>query len=153
MSIKIVATNRKAKRNYFILDEYEAGIVLLGSEIKSVRASQVSLAEAYVRIVNNEAWLVDAHIAPYEQAGSLNHDPTRPRKLLLHKKEIYKLWEQINIKGISVIPLKMYLRNGLAKVQIATARGKKLYDKRQTISKRDAERDLARQIKKSINRK
>jgi len=148
MGIKIVATNRKAKRNFFILDEFEAGIVLLGSEIKSVRAGQVSLAEAYVRVDDNEAWLTDAHIAPYEQAGLNNHDPKRTRKLLLHKKEIHLLWEQITIKGVAVIPLKMYLKDGLAKVQIAVARGKKLYDKRQTLAKRDAEREMERQFKK-----
>ena len=150
MGIKIVSTNRKAKRNYFILDEYEAGIVLLGSEIKSVRAGQVSLAEAYVRIENNEAWLIDAHIYPYEQANIHNHDPKRVRKLLLHKKEIRQLWEQINIKGVAVIPLKMYLKDGLAKIEIAVARGKKMYDKRQTIAKRDMERDIERQIKKKF---
>ena len=150
MGIKIVATNRKAKRNYFILDEYEAGIVLLGSEIKSVRAGQVSLAEAYVRIENNEAWLIDAHISPYEQANIHNHDPKRVRKLLLHKREIRQLWEQINIKGVAVIPLKMYIKDGLAKIEIAVARGKKMYDKRQTIAKRDIERDIERQIKKKF---
>lgn len=150
MGIKIVATNRKAKRNYFILDEYEAGIVLLGSEIKSVRAGQVSLAEAYVRIENNEAWLIDAHISPYEQANIHNHDPKRVRKLLLHKREIRQLWEQINIKGVAVIPLKMYLKDGRAKIEIAVARGKKMYDKRQTIAKRDMERDIERQIKKKF---
>ena len=150
MGIKIVATNRKAKRNYFILDEYEAGIVLLGSEIKSVRAGQVSLAEAYVRIENNEAWLIDAHISPYEQANIHNHDPKRVRKLLLHKREIRQLWEQINIKGVAVIPLKMYIKDGLAKIEIAVARGKKMYDKRQTIAKRDTERDIERQIKKKF---
>jgi SsrA-binding protein len=148
MGIKIVATNRKARRNYFILDEFEAGIVLLGSEIKSVRAGQVSLAEAYVRVNDNQAWLIDAHIAPYEQAGIHNHDPKRSRKLLLHKKEIHQLWEQITIKGVAVIPLKMYIKNGLAKVEIAVGRGKKLYDKRQTIAKRDAEREMERQFKK-----
>ena len=148
MGDKIVATNRKARRNYFILDDLEAGIVLSGSEIKYVRAGQVSLAEAYVRIENGEAWLIDSHIAPYEQAGIYNHDPKRTRKLLLHKREIHHLWEQINIKGVAVIPLKMYLKNGLAKVQIAVAKGKKLFDKRQSIAKRDAEREMERQFKK-----
>ncbi len=146
MGIKVVATNRKASHNFFILDRFEAGIVLLGTEIKSVRARQVSIAEAYVRIENSEAWLMDAHIAPYQQAGFFNHEPARPRKLLLHKKEISRLSENVSKKGVTIIPLQMYLKNGLAKIEIAVARGKKLYDKRQSIKKRDIQREIDREF-------
>jgi len=147
MSVKIVATNRKAKRDYFLFDTYEAGLVLKGSEIKSVRASQVSLAEAYITVDGNEAWLVDAYIAPYEQASIYNHEPRRRRKLLLHKTEIRRLWNQVRKKSMTIIPTKMYLKQGLAKVEIAVARGKKQYDKRQAIAKRDTEREIERQYK------
>jgi len=152
MGIKIIATNRKARHNYFILDRFEAGIALLGTEIKSVRARQVSIAEAYVRIENNEAWLMDAHIAPYQQAGFFNHEPARPRKLLLHKKEISRLSENVSKKGVTIIPLQLYLKNGMAKVEIAVARGKKLYDKRQSIKKRDIQREIDREfVKKKLS--
>ncbi len=143
--IKIVATNRKAKFEYFLFEKIEAGIVLHGSEIKSIRAGQISLAEAYVQVNENEAWLIDAHIAPYEQAGKVfNHEPRRPRKLLLHNDEIRKLWEGVRQKGITVVPTRVYLKDGRAKVEIAMARGKKLYDKRNAIAKRDIERSLRR---------
>lgn len=148
MSINIIATNRKAKHNFFIHDRFEAGIVLLGSEIKSVRARQVSIAESFVRIENGEAWLIDSHISPYQQAGAFNHEPTRPRKLLLHKKEIRHLMEDVSKKGVTVIPLQLYLKNGIAKVEIAIARGKKLYDKRQSIKKRDIQREIDRHFSK-----
>lgn len=144
MGIKIVATNRKARHEYFLLDSYEAGIALLGSEIKSLRAGQISLAEAYVQVDGREAWLMDAHIAPYTQASSYNHEPRRPRKLLLHKAEIRRLWNEIRKKGVTVVPTKVYLKEGRAKVEIALAKGKKLYDKRDTIAKRDMARDLER---------
>lgn len=146
MSIKVVSKNRKAGRDYFLLENFEAGLVLKGSEIKSVRAGQMSITEAYVRIDGNEAWLVDAHIAPYDQANIFNHDPLRTRKLLLHRKEIRKLWEGISQRGMTIIPIKVYLKDGLAKVEIALAKGKKQYDKRQTIAKRDAQRDIERQL-------
>lgn len=147
MSIKVVATNRKAKHEYFILDTYEAGIVLKGTEIKSIRAGSISLSEAYVTIENGrEAWLVSAHIAPYDQASHYNHDPNRPRKLLLHRSEIDRLWNEVRKKGVTIIPLRVYLRDGLAKIEIGVAKGKKLYDKRATIAKRDAERELERQL-------
>lgn len=147
MSVKIVATNRKAKRDYFLFDTYEAGLVLKGSEIKSIRAGQVSLAEAYVAVDGKEAWLVDAYVAPYEQASIFNHEPRRRRKLLLHKSEIRRLWNQVRKKSMTIIPTKMYLKQGLAKVEIAVARGKKQYDKRQAIAKRDTEREIERQYK------
>jgi len=144
-NVKVVSTNRKAKFEYFIQDTYEAGIALMGSEIKSIRDGKMSISEAYVEIRHGEeAWLVEAHIAPYEQASRFGHDPRRPRKLLLHKKEIYKLWMDVRQKGVTIIPLRVYLKNGRAKVEIAVAKGKKLYDKRETIAKRDAERTAQR---------
>ena len=148
MDIKVVATNRKARHEYFLLETYEAGIALKGSEIKSIRAGQVSLAQAYVRVDGREAWLVDCHIAPYEQAGLFNHDPQRPRKLLLHRKEIYKLYDQVRQKGVTIVPLRVYLKHGLAKVEIAVAKGKKLYDKRQAIARRDIQREIERNLKR-----
>jgi SsrA-binding protein len=146
-NIKVVATNRKASHEYFLQERYEAGLALQGSEIKSIRAGQISLAEAYVRIDGNEAFLIDAHIAPYEQASIYNHDPRRPRKLLLHRSEINKLWNEIRQKGVTIIPTRVYLKNGRAKVEIAVAKGKKLYDKRQAIAKRDIEREIERQFR------
>jgi SsrA-binding protein len=147
MGEKIIASNRRARHEYFILETIEAGIVLHGSEIKSVRAGQISLAEAYVRIDGKEAWLEDAHIAPYEQASIFNHEPRRPRKLLLHSAEIHKLWNTVRQKGVTIIPLAIYLKNGRAKVEIAVAKGKKLYDKRAEITKRDAQREIERTLR------
>ena len=139
--MKIVATNRKAKFEYFLFEKLEAGIALQGSEIKSIRAGQISLAEAYVQINEREAWLMEAHIAPYEQSGKFfNHEPRRPRKLLLHSDEIHKLWESVRQKGVTIVPTRVYLKDGRAKLEIAVAKGKKLYDKRDAIAKRDAER-------------
>lgn len=126
MGNKIVATNRKARHEYFILDSLEAGIALQGSEIKSIRAGQISLAEAYIRIDGQQAWLEDAHIAPYEQASMNNHEPRRPRKLLLHRDEITKLWNMVRQKGVTIIPLNVHLKDGRAKLEIAVAKGKKL---------------------------
>ena len=144
--IKIVARNRKAKFEYELLDSYEAGIELRGSEIKSIRAGQVSLAEAYVRTNGRQAWLVGAHIAPYDQASAFNHDPERERRLLLHKKEIKALFDSIRLKGMTIVPTQLYLKNGRAKVEIAIARGKRQYDKRQSIKKRDMDRDINRAL-------
>jgi len=145
METKVVATNRKAAHEYFLLERYEAGVALLGSEIKSIRAGQISLAEAYVQIDGREAWLMDAHVAPYEHSGIFNHEPRRPRKLLLNRNEIHRLWNDVRKKGVTVIPTRVYIKNGLAKVEIAAAKGKKNYDKRQAIAKRDAEREIERQ--------
>ena len=145
MSEKIVATNRKARFEYFILETYEAGISLQGSEIKSIRAGQMSLGEAYVKVEDGkEAWLIGAHIAPYDPASRYNHNPTRPRRLLLHKREIRNSWNDVRLKGVTVIPLRVYLTHGLAKVEIGLAKGKKLYDKRETIAKRDFQREQSR---------
>jgi SsrA-binding protein len=149
MSIKVIATNRKARHDYFLEDSHEAGIVLRGSEIKSIRAGQVSIKEAYVRVNNGEAWLVDAHIAPYDQASHYGHEPRRPRKLLLHRKEIDRLWDKVRQKGVTIVPLRIYLKDGRAKVEIAVARGKRKYDKRRTIAKRDAQREIERHYHES----
>jgi SsrA-binding protein len=146
MGNKVVATNRKARHEYFILETYEAGMSLQGSEIKSIRAGQISLAESYVRIDGREAWLIDAHIAPYEQASIQNHEPRRSRRLLLHSSEIRKLWNMVRQKGLTVIPLQVYLKDGRAKLEIAAAKGKQLHDKRATLAERDAKREIERQL-------
>lgn len=144
MPDKTVATNRKAHFEYFLLESFEAGIALQGTEIKSVRMGQVSLLEAYVQVTEHEAFLMNAHIAPYDPASRFNHDPKRPRRLLLHHREIRELWNSVRLKGMTVIPVKMYIKDGRAKLEIALAKGKKLYDKRHDIAKRDAEREIAR---------
>ena len=143
---KVVATNKRAQRDYFLQDRFEAGLVLRGSEIKSVRAGQVNLAEGYVRDDRRELWLVNCHIAPYDPASRENHDPLRPRKLLLHGNEIVRLRESVQQKGLTIIPVRMYLSHGRAKVEIALARGKRKYDKRQSIARRDSQRDVARTL-------
>lgn len=146
MSIKVIATNRKARFEYFLLDHYEAGISLQGSEIKSIRAGQVSLSEAYVQINDGkEAWLINAHIAPYDPASRYNHDPIRPRRLLLNKREIREIWNAVRQKGVTVVPVQLYMKDRLAKLDIAIAKGKKLYDKRDEIAKRDSARDVERE--------
>lgn len=147
MEIKVVATNRKAAHEYFLGERYEAGLVLEGSEIKSIRAGQMSLAEAYVHLDGQEAWLMDAHIAPYEHASIYNHNPRRPRKLLLHRREINRLWNEVRKKGVAIVPTRVYIKNGRAKVEISIARGKKQYDKRQEIAKRDIQRDIERNLR------
>ncbi len=144
--VKVLATNRKAGFEYFLLEKFEAGLALRGSEIKSIRAGQMSIAESYVDIENGQdAWLVEAHIAPYEQANRFNHDPRRKRRLLLHKKEIRKLWNAVRQKGMAIVPTRVYLKDGRAKVEIALARGKKAYDKRAAIAKRDQAREQERE--------
>lgn len=147
MGIKVIATNRKARHEYFLLDTYEAGLVLKGSEIKSIRAGHISLAQAYVNVDGNEAWLVNAHVAPYNEASRNNHDPLRVRKLLLHRKEIRKLSDKVRQKGATIIPLRIYLKDGKAKIEIALAKGKRHYDKREEIAKRDAQREMDRRYK------
>ncbi len=144
--IKVVASNRKATHDYFLEDRVEAGIALWGSEIKSIRAGQVSLREAYIQIESYEAWLVNAHIAPYDPASRLNHDPLRKRKLLLHKKEIIRLYDRVRQKGYTIIPIRMYIKSGKAKVEIALARGKRQYDKRREIAKRDVSMEISRAL-------
>jgi SsrA-binding protein len=140
-----IARNRKASFEYFLLEHYEAGLVLKGSEIKSIRARQVSIAEAYIQIEDNQAWLLDSHIAPYDPASRENHDPKRKRKLLLNKKEIIHIWQDIKQRGLTVVPTEIYIKDGKAKIDIAVAKGKKLYDKRREIAQKDYQRDLARE--------
>lgn len=147
MSIKNVATNRKASFEYFLLEHFEAGLSLQGSEIKSIRAGQISLAEAYIEVNGREAWLVECHIAPYEQANRFNHDPKRKRRLLLHKREIRQLWSEVRQKGVTIVPTRVYLKEGRAKIEIALAKGKKLHDKRHTIAERDQEREMKREAR------
>ncbi len=147
MPIKVVATNRKANFEFFLLDRFEAGLSLQGSEIKSIRAGQISLSEAFIQIENGNAWLMSAHIAPYDPASRYNHDPKRPRRLLLHRSELRDLWNAIRLKGVTIIPLKVYIKDGLAKLELATAKGKKLYDKRAVIAERDERREIERQRK------
>ncbi len=144
MDIKVVSTNKKARFEYFILETYEAGLVLKGTEIKSVRMGQISLQEAYVRTNGSEIWLVGAHIAPYEHASAYQHDPKRDRKLLMHKKEIRRIWDVVRIKGMTIIPIRVYLKRGKAKLEIGLAKGKKQYDKRESIKKKDIEREISR---------
>ena len=146
MNVKVVATNRKARFEYFLLEHYEAGLSLQGSEIKSIRAGQVSLAEAYVRVEGRQAWLMEAHIAPYAQANRYNHEPRRPRRLLLHRKELRELWDAVRQKGVTIVPTRVYLKEGRAKLEIAIAKGRKLHDKRQAIAQREAEREMERQM-------
>jgi len=147
MVIKTVATNRKAFHNYHIGEKIEAGIALTGSEIKSVRSGRVSLGDAYVRPEGGELWLLNAHIARYEASSYLSHEPTRPRKLLLHRKEIDNLSSKVAEKGMTLVATRLYLKGSIAKVEIALAKGKKLYDKRESISRREVERELARTTK------
>ncbi len=148
MAEKNIAVNRKAYHDYTIEERFEAGIALQGSEIKSIREGRVSLREGYVVIRNGEAWLVNVHIAPYDMAGYAQHDPRRERKLLLHRKEIYELSQAVQAKGYTIIPLRLYLRDRRAKVEIALARGKKQYDKRAALAKREAERMIERAVRR-----
>ena len=145
--IKIVAENRKARHNYFIEDVYEAGMVLLGTEVKSLRLGRINLKDSYARIKKGEVFVHKIHIDPYPFAYHGNHDPLRTRKLLLHNYEIKKLYSKANEKGFSLIPLKLYFQNGKAKLTLALARGKRKYDKRETIRRRDQDRELARSKK------
>jgi len=147
-NIKVIASNRKAGHDYFLLDKYEAGIVLQGSEIKSIRSGQISIKEAYVRTDGEEAWLINSHIAPYDPASHLNHNPKRDRKLLLHQKEIIRLWNEVSQKGVTIVPTRVYLKNGKAKVEIAIAKGKRKGDKREKISKRETEREIQRALRR-----
>ena len=144
--IEVVATNRRAKYDYFLLDTYEAGLVLLGAEVKSVRSGRVQLREAHVAEKDGELWLINVHIAAYEMATRQSYDPVRPRKLLLHRREINKLLPKLRLAGYTMVPIKMYLRRGRAKVEISLVKGKRQYDKRQAIAKRESEREIAREL-------
>jgi SsrA-binding protein len=144
--IKVIANNRKARHDYHIEDSLEAGLVLTGSEIKSIRAGQVNLRDSYGTVRDGELWLVNAHIAPYKQATHTNHEPKRDRKLLLHRREINRLIGKLQEKGLTLVPLKLYLSNGRAKVEMGLARGKKQYDKRQSLRERDDRRQIDRAL-------
>ena len=147
----VVAQNKKARHDYSIVDTIEAGIVLTGTEIKSVRAARIQLKDGYAHITNGEAWLINVHIAPFEQGNIWNQDPDRTRKLLLKKKQITKLQNDLKGTGMTLVPLKVYLKNGFAKVLLGIAKGKHDYDKRESIKRREQERDIKRIIK-SVNR-
>jgi len=142
--IKLITSNRKARHDYFILDTFEAGLVLLGTEVKSLRDGKASLAEAYARVEGDEIWLVGAHIPEYRHGNRQNHEPTRARKLLLHRKEIERLRGKMQEKGLTLVPLKLYWKAGRCKVELGLARGKRDYDRRQDTMKREAEREMSR---------
>jgi len=148
VAIKTVATNRKAYHDYYLQDSEEAGIALTGSEIKSIRAGRVNLRDAYIRPEAGELWLLNVHIARYEASSYLSHEPTRPRKLLMHRKQINSLTSKVAEKGLTLVPLRLYIKDSIAKVEIALAKGKKLYDKRESIARRDADREIARATRK-----
>src|SRR5579875_2277246 len=145
---KVIAQNRRARHEYFILDTYEAGLVLTGTEIKSLRAGKVSLQEGFARVDKGEAWLEEVYIAPYEQGSWLNPPSKRRRKLLLHRGQIRELQEKTSEKGLTIVPLRLYLKQGRAKVELGAARGKHLYDKRESIAERDAQRDIERALRR-----
>lgn len=150
--VKVVATNRKAGRDYNLEQRYEAGLVLQGTEIKSIRAGRVNLTDGYVQPRDGELWLHNVYIAPYDPAGRYGHDPHRPRKLLLHRREINRLTGRVRERGYTIVPTRLYLKEGRAKVEIALARGKRKYDKRAAIAKRTAQRDVERALKEHRRR-
>lgn len=144
---KLVCVNRQARHNYFIDETYEAGLVLLGSEVKSLRDGKANLVDSYAQIRHGEAFLINAHISPYAGANQFNHEPTRTRKLLLHGREIERLTGKTKERGLTLIPLKLYFKGGRAKIELGLARGKKLYDKRETLRRKVAEREVERSLK------
>lgn len=144
---KLIATNRRAYHDYTIEEVLEAGLVLTGTEIKSIRLGRVSLREAYARVEKGEAWLLNAHIAQFPGGNRYNHEPTRPRKLLLHRKEVDRLLGKVRERGYTLVPLRLYIKRGYAKIQLGLARGKRLYDKREAIARREAQREMERAVK------
>jgi SsrA-binding protein len=144
---RLLAQNKKARHDYEILDTLEAGIVLQGTEIKSIRQAKINLKDGFARIRNGEVWLSNVHISPYEQGNIYNHDPVRARKLLLHRKQIDKLATEMKTAGTTLVPLKVYIKDGYAKVLIGLARGKKQYDKRETLKRKEQTREIARAMK------
>ena len=144
---KVICVNRKARHDYFIDETYEAGLVLKGSEVKSLREGKANLKDSYARVVRGEAFLHNAHISPYAAANQFNHDPTRARKLLLHKQEIHRLSAKTAERGLTLIPLRLYFKQGKAKVELGVARGKKLYDKRETLRRKVAQREVERSLR------
>lgn len=145
--MKVLSTNKKAFFDYEIIEGLEAGVVLLGTEVKSAKEGKINLKDAFVKIMNGEAYLLNCHISPYSHGNITNHDPTRTRKLLLHKKELNKLIGKSKEKGLTLVPLKMYLKGNKIKVEIALAKGKKIYDKRESIKKKDLSREIKRELK------
>ncbi len=148
--IKIVATNRKAYHDYIILETYEAGIALVGTEVKSLREGKCNLKDSYATIKDGEIFLLNVHISPYSHGTAFNHDPRRPRKLLLHRQEIDKLSGKIKERGLTLVPLKIYFKRGHAKVELGLVKGKHMYDKRKDIAKRDMEREMKREMKHKV---
>ena len=146
--VRVIVTNRKARRNYEILETLECGIVLTGSEVKAIKAGRVSLEEAYAEPVNGEIWLKDMHVGEWPGAAHFAHDPTRPRKLLLHAREIKKLIGKVARRGYTLVPLKLYVKNGLIKVEIALAKGRRSFEKREVIKRREMEREIRRELKR-----
>jgi len=146
---KLLATNRKAYHEYFILDKFEAGLVLMGTEVKSIREARINLKESYAAVKGGEAFLFDCHISPYSHGNRENHEPTRTRKLLLHRQEIKKLIGKTQEKGLTLVPLRVYLKRGKIKVELGVARGKRLYDKRETERKKDSDREARAAVKSS----
>jgi SsrA-binding protein len=144
--VKVIATNRKAQHDFLIEDKFEAGVVLTGSEIKSIRGGQVNLRDSYALVRNGELWLINAHIAPYHQASYANHEPRRDRKLLMHRREINRLAGKLQEKGLTLVPLRLYLKNSRAKLELGLGRGKKMYDKRQAMREREDSRHIAREM-------
>ena len=147
---KVFATNRKAFHDYHVLESIEAGIALTGTEIKSIRAGRVNLRDGYARVQGGEVWLYNVHVSPYDQGNRYNHEPTRPRKLLLHRREIGRLAGQSQEQGLTLVPLRIYERKGHAKVELAVVRGKKQYDKREAIAQREAKREIDRAVKEAV---
>ena len=147
---RVVTQNRRAFHEYFIEEQLETGIVLTGTEIKSIREGKVTISEAYVRIEDGELWLIGSHITPYTHGSYLNHDPDRPRKLLAHRREIERLRQAAEQKGMTLVPLRIRIKDGRAKVDIGVARGKKLYDKRQAAAERDARRQIERAMRERV---
>lgn len=152
IKLKIIAQNKKASFDYFILEKYECGIILKGTEIKSIRATKVSINDSYVRIKNNEAFIINMNIKKYEMGNIFNHDETRERKLLLHKNEIIKLYNKTILDGLTIIPLKVYLKDGLCKVEIGLCKGKKNYDKREALKERDQKLHIQKTLKNYLDK-
>lgn len=151
MAIKTITSNRKAYHNYLVQDGLEAGIVLTGTEIKSIRDGRVNLSDAYIRPEKGELWLLNAHIARYEASSYMNHEPLRDRKLLLHRKEINNLAAKVAERGLTLVPTRLYLKGGMAKLEIALAKGKKLYDKREAIIRHETDREMGRAVKSRVS--
>lgn len=149
-NIKVIAQNKKARHEYFILEAYECGIELAGTEVKSIREGKVNIKDSYASVTGGEVWLKGMNISPFEKGNIFNRDPLRERKLLMHKREILKLSQQLKEQGLSLVPLKVYLKNSLVKVELALVKGKKLYDKREDIARRDAKRNMDRAMKKRL---